>query len=275
MYEKFPEVDLDQPILDISPTNINIEFVLNKESVFEIKLRNTTTQPVAFKIKTTSPDSCQVRPIQDIVLPNETAKCTIVMSEFTEFPQDPKALRYKFLLLSIPYENESRTMKDIVAMWRAAEAYHRQSNLTIYHEQRISCAFQPPKTTKPDALEQRIETLNRTLADKNVQFDNLMEFSIKQNAQMRTLTVQLQTRDEDIKNHKLTIMNLEKQILNLTKAQAEQRTDKVPNETAKTEEVVEQGFIDHLKAPRSVVTWHIIALCIVVWFLAYLLHRSN
>lgn len=270
--QEFPLVDIQSPILEISPSQIIRDLVLKQESVFEIRLQNLTNNPVSFKVKTTTPDRCQVRPILNTIAPNGTSKCTVVMAPFDTLPDpDDKRLCHKFLFLSIPLPPGTT---DIATMWRSAEAHHRATNETIFYDQRVYCNFRFPSTDAQATESARFAALETDLNEKKKQFDSLMEFSIKQNSQMRTLTGQLQTREEDIKNHKLTIMNLEKQILNLTKAQAEQREAAAPRQDRQNEPV-QPGIVGQLKVRRNLATWQILAVFILAWFLAYFIHGAS
>ena len=99
-------IDPSKPILEITPHEIAINVVLDKEIIVEIKLRNLTRQQVAFKIKTTAPEKYQVRPIQSVVGPEATETCIIVMKARQDYPDfnNPKEVKHKFLIQSVLYD---------------------------------------------------------------------------------------------------------------------------------------------------------------------------
>lgn len=221
-------IDPQEPILEITPGDFKITLTANKDHVVELKLKNLTTHSVAYKVKTTAPDKYQVRPIQSSIKPAETATCMIVLKAMSTLPDptDTKALRHKFLIQSVFYDDET----EIGALWKSVEIAHKtMDGRPTYHDQRITCTLVVPDPTAPVAIagspsidtgasSAAMQRLEHDLNEKKKEFDGLMEFSLKQNTQIKTLSAQLQTKEKEVDTLRRSVVELEK----VTNAQQQQ-----------------------------------------------------
>lgn len=210
-------IDITKPVLEITPGDIKINLVPNKDHVVELKLKNLTNTNIAFKVKTTAPDKYQVRPIQSLITAGDTSTCMIVLKGM---PPPLESMKHKFLIQSLPHDGEN----EIGAFWKLVESNKREDKRPTFHDQRIVCTLvaPPPGTEEqpaPPAAQQAVaqpaaagdnSRLQSQLDDKTKEFDGLMDFTLKQNGQIKQLTQQLQTKNEENENLKRTVQQLEK-----------------------------------------------------------------
>ena len=203
----FPAVDPESPILEITPGDIKLTLQLNKDQLFELKLRNLTTSNVAYKIKTTAPERYQVRPIQSFIQPLETATCVVALKSITQYPapDDVKALKHKFLVQSVIYDGET----EISQYWKNVETSAKAQGQQLYHDHRISCTLVVPSATEETENSQLKEVQDR-LQQKEQEFQGLMELTLRTTNQVKTLQAQLQQKDKEVLQFKKTIAELEK-----------------------------------------------------------------
>ncbi|KAH9321718.1 hypothetical protein KI387_016357, partial [Taxus chinensis] len=84
----------------------------NKQSSCELQLLNNTENYVAFKVKTTSPKKCFVRPNTGVILPQTSFDITLTMQAQNEAPPHLQC-KDKFLLLSVVVSSGTE-QKDII-----------------------------------------------------------------------------------------------------------------------------------------------------------------
>lgn len=86
-----------------------------------LHLYNNSTQPLAFKVKTTAPKLYCVRPNASIIAPNETIKISLILQGFTQpLPKDYKC-KDKFLIVSLPCPDLTDPSK-VSEEWSSLEA---------------------------------------------------------------------------------------------------------------------------------------------------------
>jgi hypothetical protein len=224
-YEPTP-IEINQTILEITPGDIKINLIQGKDHIVELKLKNLTSRQVAFKVKTTAPDKYQVRPIQATIAGGETSTCMIVLKAMSPLPDptDSKNLKHKFLIQSVYHDEET----EIGAFWKLVESVKVVDGKPTYHDQRIVCtlivpteataltassptivptAVTPVATSSSNAI---LSKCQQDLADKKKEFDGLMDFTLKQNNQIKTLTMQLQQKTDESEQLKRSVSQLEK-----------------------------------------------------------------
>ncbi|KAL6633888.1 hypothetical protein ACP70R_026559 [Stipagrostis hirtigluma subsp. patula] len=86
-------------LLGIDPIELRFPFELKKQISCSLQLTNKTEEPVAFKVKTTSPKKYCVRPNNGIVAPRSTADVVVTMQAQREAPPDMQC-KDKFLVQS-------------------------------------------------------------------------------------------------------------------------------------------------------------------------------
>lgn len=87
-------------LFHIDPTEFLLFiFAPNTPITSTINLKNKSNQPLAFKIKTTTPGSYYVRPSQGILTPSESRTIQVILHPITEYPVNNKD---KFLVNMIP-----------------------------------------------------------------------------------------------------------------------------------------------------------------------------
>ncbi|PVH20137.1 hypothetical protein CXQ85_001917 [Candidozyma haemuli] len=93
-----------------------------------LHLTNSSSQPLAFKVKTTAPKLYCVRPNASIIGPNESIKISLILQGFTQpLPKDYKC-KDKFLIVSLPCPELSDPSK-VSEQWSALESKYRDQLL--------------------------------------------------------------------------------------------------------------------------------------------------
>ena len=151
--------------LQATPNSFKIELSLNKETYVDLLLHNTNTiHSIIFKIKTTAKDRYMLRPTADVILPNSSKICRIVLCKFTEYPSsNDKATRDKFLiqskiiidmniLNSLYDSNNDMVHTDVLSQyWKSVELQHNpKSNQYTYSEQIIRTKLIVPDDSVAD-----------------------------------------------------------------------------------------------------------------------------
>jgi hypothetical protein len=141
--------------LKISPSSFKLDVVLNKDFFLDMQLENFTNQTVAFKVKTTARDRYLLRPTQDIIPANSSKTCRIVLSAMAAYPDanNPKNLKDKFLIQSLPANEITNNNIDLTKFWKEKEAEHNpKANKFVYAEQRIKCKLNVPEKTGKEEI---------------------------------------------------------------------------------------------------------------------------
>jgi hypothetical protein len=101
-------------LVNIHPTELKFPFELKKQSSCSMQLTNkTTTQCVAFKVKTTNPRKYCVRPNTGVVLPGDSCNVTVTMQAQKEAPLDMQC-KDKFLVQTVVV-SDGTTSKEVLA----------------------------------------------------------------------------------------------------------------------------------------------------------------
>lgn len=91
-------------------------------------MKNNSSEPLAFKVKTTAPKLYCVRPNASVVKPGDSIKILLILQGFTEpLPKDYKC-KDKFLIVSLPcpeLEDDSKVGEN----WAQLEAKHKDQLL--------------------------------------------------------------------------------------------------------------------------------------------------
>lgn len=91
-------------------------------------LTNSSSQPLAFKVKTTAPKLYCVRPNASIIGPGESIKISLILQGFTQpLPKDYKC-KDKFLIVSLPCPDLTDPSK-VSEQWSALESKFRDQLL--------------------------------------------------------------------------------------------------------------------------------------------------
>ncbi|KAG7558143.1 Major sperm protein (MSP) domain [Arabidopsis suecica] len=101
-------------LVNIHPTELKFPFELKKQSSCSMQLTNkTTTQCVAFKVKTTNPRKYCVRPNTGVVLPGDSCNVTVTMQAQKEAPLDMQC-KDKFLVQTVVV-SDGTTSKEVLS----------------------------------------------------------------------------------------------------------------------------------------------------------------
>jgi hypothetical protein len=102
-------------LVTVSPEEITFPNVLNQEAVFMLKVKNTSSSPVAFKVKTTAPKNYLVKPSAGVIAANGDADIKITLNKQTS---DPSANNDRFLVQAV----KSSTGKELTKEeWQAVD----------------------------------------------------------------------------------------------------------------------------------------------------------
>ena len=115
-------------LVAVSPEEIVFPNVLNQESVFILKVKNTSTSPVAFKVKTTAPKNYLVKPSAGAIAAGGSMDIKITLNKQST---DPSANNDRFLVQAVKSESGKDMTKE---EWQAID----KSNV---HELRLHVVF--------------------------------------------------------------------------------------------------------------------------------------
>lgn len=102
-------------LITVSPEEIVFPNVLNQESVFMLKLKNTSSTPAAFKVKTTAPKNYLVKPSAGVIAGNATTEVKITL---TKQSADPSGNNDRFLVQAVKSEGGKELSKE---EWQAMD----------------------------------------------------------------------------------------------------------------------------------------------------------
>ncbi|KAK1419030.1 hypothetical protein QVD17_28186 [Tagetes erecta] len=88
-------------LVSVDPEELRFQFELEKPSLCDLKISNTTDKNVAFKVKTTSPKKYFVRPNTGVIQPWGSCTIRVTLQAQLEYPPDMQC-KDKFLLQSTP-----------------------------------------------------------------------------------------------------------------------------------------------------------------------------
>ena len=84
--------------LQLQPQELKFRFELRKTIPVTLSLSNTGDEPIAFKVKTTSPKKYCVRPSSGVVEPSSTKDVQVIMQAQREYPPSLDDVKDKFLV---------------------------------------------------------------------------------------------------------------------------------------------------------------------------------
>lgn len=91
-------------------------------------MSNSSSQPLAFKVKTTAPKLYCVRPNASIIAPGESIKISLILQGFTQpLPKDYKC-KDKFLIVSLPCPDLQDPAK-VSELWSLLESKYKEQLL--------------------------------------------------------------------------------------------------------------------------------------------------
>lgn len=104
---------MDPKVLKISPADLVFLPPFTKPINNSIKLTNTSSEALSYKVKTTAPKRYCVKPNTGTILPNESVEVTITLNFTKDPPANPK-IADKFQIQSIPVTD---TTADLKTLW--------------------------------------------------------------------------------------------------------------------------------------------------------------
>ena len=96
-------------LVAVSPEEIVFPNVLNQEAVFILKVKNTSTSGVAFKVKTTAPKNYLVKPSAGAIAANGSIDIKITLNKQTT---DPSGNNDRFLVQAVKSETGKELTKE-------------------------------------------------------------------------------------------------------------------------------------------------------------------
>ncbi|KAJ9066350.1 phosphatidylinositol-binding protein scs2, variant 2 [Entomophthora muscae] len=121
------------------PSQLFFERPLTVSASETLTLTNPESEPVAFKVKTTSPKQYCVRPNSGKIEPGEKVEVQILLQPFKEEPPTDFKCKDKFLVqtATIPPEKVDLPTSQL---WSSLE----QENKSSIKERKLRCVFLPP-----------------------------------------------------------------------------------------------------------------------------------
>jgi len=108
--------------LELEPAELGFKRPYDKEVSQVLRLRNSSQNAIAFKVKTTAPKQYCVRPNSGKIEPGQAVEVSVVLQPMREDPPLDAKCRDKFLVQSIPVA----ASKDVPA-WNQLEKEHKAS----------------------------------------------------------------------------------------------------------------------------------------------------
>lgn len=113
-------------------------------------MTNSSSQPLAFKVKTTAPKLYCVRPNASIIGPNESIKISLILQGFTQpLPKDYKC-KDKFLIVSLPCPDLADPAK-VSEQWSALES--KYADQLLQKKLRVNFVIDDDETNESQANE--------------------------------------------------------------------------------------------------------------------------
>ncbi|KAI8140453.1 PapD-like protein [Fennellomyces sp. T-0311] len=103
-----------------------------------LTIRNNTSSPIAFKVKTTAPKQYCVRPNSGLVNPNSTRDVAVMLQPFKMEPELDYRCKDKFLVqtVQVPADKQLLPINDL---WAQTEA----NDVSSISQHKLRCAFLP------------------------------------------------------------------------------------------------------------------------------------
>lgn len=96
-------------LVAVSPEEIVFPNILNQEAVFMLKVKNTSSSAVAFKVKTTAPKNYLVKPSAGVVTAGGSMDVKITLNKQTS---DPSGNNDRFLVQAVKSESGKELTKE-------------------------------------------------------------------------------------------------------------------------------------------------------------------
>ncbi|KAI2606074.1 VAMP-associated protein [Hypoxylon fragiforme] len=122
--------------LEIDPQELGFHRPFTSEVSEVLRIRNSNTHPVAFKVKTTAPKQYCVRPNAGRIEPGKEVEVSVILQAMKQEPPPDTKCRDKFLVQSIPITGDME-FSNLTTIWAGAEK-------SAVLEKKIRVIFMPP-----------------------------------------------------------------------------------------------------------------------------------
>eukprot|EP00270_Netrium_digitus_P021266 TRINITY_DN900_c0_g1_i2.p1 TRINITY_DN900_c0_g1~~TRINITY_DN900_c0_g1_i2.p1 ORF type:complete len:224 (-),score=43.76 TRINITY_DN900_c0_g1_i2:360-1031(-) len=153
-------------LLSIQPGELKFTFELRKQVSSSLRLVNVTSDPVAFKVKTTAPKQYCVRPNTGIIPPSSSFEVTVTMQAQKEAPPDMQC-KDKFLVQSVIVPEGVATPDQ--------DLFNKESGREV-HDAKLRVVYVAPQPT--DSVSEANGISGDALADAPVKSDTLVSKSL-------------------------------------------------------------------------------------------------
>lgn len=128
--------------VDIEPSELGFQRPFTVEVSRVLKIKNTHTSPIAFKVKTTAPKQYCVRPNSGRIEPGREVEVSVLLQAMKQDPPIDAKCRDKFLVqsVSVAPDKDFGTVQEI---WDSVEK-------SAIQERKIRVTFLPAEGGKPD-----------------------------------------------------------------------------------------------------------------------------
>ncbi|EXJ55083.1 hypothetical protein A1O7_08008 [Cladophialophora yegresii CBS 114405] len=151
--------------VDLQPAELGFRRPFNHEVTETLKLTNSNSQPVAFKVKTTAPKQYCVRPNSGMIQPNESVEVQVLLQAMKEEPPLDAKCRDKFLVQSVLTSPDQDP--NVTTLWQTVE---KTAKNTI-QERKIRVNFLPAAAATPNGLSSSHEEQPPAYSSPSPQFD--------------------------------------------------------------------------------------------------------
>ncbi|KKY17787.1 putative integral er membrane protein [Phaeomoniella chlamydospora] len=123
--------------VELQPSELGFKRPFNHEVTEVLKITNTNSNPVAFKVKTTAPKQYCVRPNSGLVPPNGNVEVQVLLQAMKEDPPLDAKCRDKFLVQSVLATDDAPS--NVAAIWQTVE----KTGKSAIQEKKIRVNFLP------------------------------------------------------------------------------------------------------------------------------------
>lgn len=196
---------------------------MTEQSTDHVTITNNSSEPIAFKVKTTAPKLYCVRPNSAIVAAGETAKVDVIFLGLPEEPSQDSKCKDKFLVLTLPAPYELND-KSVAEVWPELEAEFKQKLTSKKIKVKYAFTETPiePVTASSQVLEEKVEPVKEVIEERVEEVKEPLKDSVKETKE----EIVKETNEENVKE-----IAEEK----VTKSKAEEPIEEVRNnDTAAT-----------------------------------------
>ncbi|KAI1763988.1 VAMP-associated protein [Hypoxylon sp. FL1150] len=143
--------------VEIDPQELGFHRPFTAEVLEVLRIKNHSTQPVAFKVKTTAPKQYCVRPNSGRVEPGKEVEVSVILQAMKQDPPPDTKCRDKFLVQSVPIAGEME-FANLASIWDSIEK-------SAVQEKKIRVVFLPPSIPSTSA---HLETPSKPAAANGV-----------------------------------------------------------------------------------------------------------